>query len=151
MLSAARPAPVYKLLAGVSSCTQKCTLGRKQRAGLQFSGQLRADKTTQANATDTTAAGGAPEQTYHRHLRPLIRRDAFAIEGKSKKGSNAKVLRDPVNHDVWSLFCIFFPKQTLAPSKPNLLICGLFVPVMPHGTTARAVNPPHDRTCGHVR
>ncbi len=25
------------------------------------------------------------------------------------------------------------------------------VAVMPHGTTARAVNPPHDRTCGHVR
>ncbi len=23
--------------------------------------------------------------------------------------------------------------------------------VMPHSTTARAVNPPHDRTCGHVR
>ncbi len=30
-------------------------------------------------------------------------------------------------------------------------VCGCFFAVMPHGTTARAVNPPHDRTCGHVR
>jgi hypothetical protein len=30
-------------------------------------------KTTQTNATDTTAVGGAPQKTYRRHPRPLIR------------------------------------------------------------------------------
>jgi len=60
-----RPASVYKRLTRVSSATPKWTLGRKRRVGQQFSGQLRADKTTQTNVTDTTAPGGAPEQTYH--------------------------------------------------------------------------------------
>jgi hypothetical protein len=85
VLCAAHPASVRLLLHRRLVNTNKCTLGRKRRAGLQFSGQLRADKTTQTNATDTTAAGGAPEQTYHRHLRPLIRRDAFAMRGGGKK------------------------------------------------------------------
>jgi hypothetical protein len=83
----------------------------KRRAGLQFSGQLRADKTTQTNSTDTTAAGGAPEQTYHRHLRPLMRRDAFAIEGQSKsEGSNAKVRRGPCKPRRLVSFLHFFQK-----------------------------------------
>jgi len=57
----------------------------QRRAGQQFSGQRRADKTTQTNATDTTVAGGASQQTFHRHLRPLIGCDAFDMRGFRKK------------------------------------------------------------------
>jgi hypothetical protein len=36
-----------------------------------------------------------------------------------------------------------------SPMEVSLIV--IINPVMPHGTTARAVNPPHNRTCGHVR
>jgi hypothetical protein len=68
------PRPFASVYTGHLVHPKKCSLGRKRPAEQQLSGQLRVDKTTQTNATDTTAAGGAPEQTYHRHLRPLIRR-----------------------------------------------------------------------------
>jgi hypothetical protein len=106
VLSAARPASVYKRFTRVSSCTPKCTLGRQRRAGQQFSGQLRADETTQTNATGTTAGDHPSRLTIGIFARSRCDgREAFQ---KRKKGCrNAKVLRDPVNHDVWSLFCIF--------------------------------------------
>jgi hypothetical protein len=39
---------------------EKCTLVRKRPVGQQRSGQLRTDKTTQTNTTDTIATGGTP-------------------------------------------------------------------------------------------
>ena len=76
---------------------------RKRQSGQQLSGQFRTDKTTQTNATDTTATGGAPEQTCHLHLRPLM--DVTRLPFEITQGSKAKALRDPENHDVGLFFC----------------------------------------------